>query len=205
MLAAMMLMAAGVPVAAQPTVPTIIPPALIPVAAIRKGKYGAVAFNAFIDKAGRPLTCQIDDIIDADYGRMVCNAIMRTRYTPAVDRQGNPSFGSYAGVVNLWVPDAGAPGRYPVKPKPDLTIAMKADSPLADAVGEVDVAVMVDSQGHVAECAPANGDKLDDMVDVACAAAETQWTGQPFESPQGTPRSYVRNLKMAFVMRTAAR
>lgn len=186
MLAALVLLGASAPV----------PPAPMELEDRSTGQ-GAVLFSAFIDSRGDAMDCRIEGIVGDDFSATVCDRVMRTRFQPAKGPDGKPAFGVVREMANFWKAGAGG-GQYPVKLRAELAVQVKPVAGFLTDARDVPVAVVIDGDGRISNCAAIAPETPARLAKVACAQLRAQWTDTPLEYPEGTPRSYVRRLTVSF-------
>lgn len=196
----LLIMAAG---AAALMPPTLKPASLVthrdyPVSAVRKQQEGGVLVSATVDPKGKIIDCRIDRVIGADFGDLVCRKFRKGGFAPATDREGKRIYGLYRGSVNFWLP---GPEERPTQPyirAPELSLSVKPKEGLLAERRVVVLAVLIDHEGAVADCAATKAEDPAQLVDVACAQARAQWRDEPFDHPKGAPQVYARALTVAF-------
>lgn len=186
MLAALLLLGASAPV----------PPAPMALEDHSTGQ-GAVLFTAFIDNKGNPMDCRVEGIVGDDFSATVCDRVMKTRFQPAKGPDGKPAYGVIREMANFWKTGTNAP-QYPVKLRSELAIQVKPVAGFLAEARDVPLAVVIDGNGRISDCAAMNAGTSARLANVACAQIKAQWTDTPLEYPEGTPRPYVRRLTVSF-------
>jgi hypothetical protein len=158
---------------------------------------GAVLFNAFIDPKGNAMNCRIEGIVGDDFSRTVCDRVMKARFQPARGPDGKPTFGVIREMANFWKTGGGAQ-QYPVKLRSELAVQIKPVAGFLTEARDVPVAVVIDGEGRISDCAAIGADTPARLATVACAQIKAQWSDTPLEYPEGSPRSYVRKLTVSF-------
>ena len=189
--------ASALPLSPQPPTSGVISSQDYPAEVLRGEKQGAVLFNMYVDPRGKPLSCNVEEVYDADFSKIACARAMRTTFRPATNRDGQPVFGYFRTVSNFWLPESGKASAYPIKPLPDLSFSVKP-APGLTARRDVTVALIVNGEGEIADCAPGGEGTEKRLTDAACAQLKAQWTGEQLEYPQGSLKSYVRALTVSF-------
>lgn len=196
MLAALLIAAASSLTAPQAPATSPIRIEDYPDGATLDGQKGAVVFNLGIDPQGKPMTCNVEDVIGVDFSKLTCRRFMNARFKPAADRNGQPTFGSYRTVMNFWLPDPSSVSDYPRKLAPETTLKVKPVRGLTSHT-EVKVIALIDSQAKVTECeGAATADAR--LVTTACQRLKSEWKDKVRTDGSGKPVAFVRALTIAF-------
>ncbi len=165
---------------------------------------GAVAYTVFVDPKGRAMDCSVDAVIGDNFAAQVCGDLMRARFEPARGPDGKATYGAFHSIANFWRATAGKDSAYPVRLKPELSVMVKP-APGLTGPRDVPVAVLIDGQGAVADCAAVTANTPAGLLSTACAQLKSQWVDTALEDPQGSERYYVRQVTVSFEPETAAR
>ncbi len=161
-----------------------------------EGQKGAVIFNLGIDPQGKPVSCDVEQVIGVDFSKLTCRRYMSARFKPAADRNGQPIFGAYRTVMNLWLPDPNV-ADYPRKLAPEMTLKVKAMPGVLTSPTEVKVIALIDDRAQVAECEAAVATDAR-LVTTACQRLKSEWKDKIRTDASGKPIAFVRALTIAF-------
>lgn len=135
------------PTLARPATPVVNPATWVttadyPTDALREKVEGRVGFELAIDTQGRPTRCTIKSSSGSpSLDETTCSLLTRrARFTPATDKRGRPTTGTYSNSVR-WV----IPTMEPV-------LAMLTRAKLAFAKGERTVTYTIKTDGTVSDC-----------------------------------------------------
>jgi hypothetical protein len=199
-----LLFAAAATVSLQTPLPPAKSPFVYPPQAVKLGQEGAVIYTVFVDPAGKPERCDVEKTIGTDFGKLVCDGIMHATFTHAVDAMGVPSFGVFRTVSNFFIPakpkvEGAPPSAYPMVLAPEMTLEVKPIAGLIEQTVNVRLALLVDGQGAVVDCGPADQGIDARLVKAACGAARGVGPDKIRTDDKGKPVAFVRPITVSFV------
>ena len=201
----------SIPLAAMALAAPSLPPATAgkapsdyPAWAVRTGQSAFVYYEMFVDPDGEILRCDILTSAGSErLAKEICAMRRRIKLVPAVDSDGNPSFGKIREETKLFLP--GTPLGEEVaklKARAEFELAVESLPPENDGRLEVDLAMHIATDGLVTACTGKEGAQAA-YAKAACAALESQ----PFAletTADGAPVSYVREVSVEFVAEQSA-
>ena len=168
---------------------------------------GIVIFRAVIDPLGKATDCKIEQVIDNDFGGLVCEHVLSTPFSPARGPDGKPAYGVIRNLVTFWSPGYrelksivhGKTRSYLAgRMTPELILATKSTPGVLTERRDVFLAVMMDSEGHVSSCTPLSDKRAEGLTMPACAQATALWTDDVLKNSEGLAVPYVRPLTVEF-------
>ena len=200
MLPMLLMAAAGL----APPLPPAKSPFVYPPAAAKAGQEGAVVYTVFVDPDGKPTKCDVEKTFGTDFGKLVCDAIMHATFTHAVDAGGAPVFGVFRTISNFYIPrkpatEAAPPSAYPMMLAPEVTLEVKPVAGLIEQPVSVRLALLIDTQGAVSGCGPAEESADARLAKAACGAAKGSGPDKVRTDGKGKPVAFVRTLTVSFV------
>lgn len=179
-------------------------PLVYPPQAAKLGQEGAVVYSVFIDPNGKPTKCDVEKTFGTDFGKLVCDGIMHATFTPAMDATGRPAFGAFRTVSNFYIPnkpkvEGAPPSTYPMLLAPDVTLEVKPVAGLIEQTVNVRLALLIDTQGAIADCDGADEGVNARLIKAACGAAKGSGSDKVHTDRKGKPVAFVRAITVSFV------
>lgn len=173
-----------------------------PGAAVARGEQGAAVLRLLIDPNGKPRACEVDEIIGTDFSSIFCAHLMRARFTPARDGQGQPSYGVWRGALSFFLPDHSSEIRYPVEGPPDLGVRLTAEQAHAEMPSQLEFIVRIGITGGIEECEPKTEADVAAWPALCDELKRSAWRDQVRYDGRGDALSYVRRIKVALLSPT---
>lgn len=196
------LLAAPEPIAAcQPS------PQDFPSAYLRKNASAAAILELVIDEKGKVESCRVVDTIgDTEFANSFCGVIRRSRWTPAVDVEGQASVGVLRTLVRMYVPETAQGATVEaVKEAPDIELQLAATPKGASLPLDIKVALLTDGAGKFTACEPKpDSTAPSQMLAIACEQALKANRPPPVRANGGELSHFVTELKIRFVQASAA-
>jgi len=170
-----------------------------PGAAVARGEQGAAVLRLLIDPKGKPRACEVDEIIGTDFSSIFCAHLMRARFTPARDGQGQPSYGVWRGALSFFLPDRPGEIRYPVESPPDLGVRPTAEQAHGERPPQLELIVRIGVTGSIEECEAKTEADAAVWPALCDELKRSGWRDQVRYDSAGHALSYVGQIKVALL------
>lgn len=181
----------------------VMTPESYPTSAIRENRSAAAVVKAITDPTGKIASCEVQDIEgDEQLARSLCMILRRTRHRAAKLRDGTGAWGSTTELLRYFLPDT---------PDGDKIAALRraADGevevsrlPNGASSATVDVVLLIDSEGRVADCGPIEPKQPMELVAAICRSQRLQ-QHDTVRDRESRPVSYVTKLEFEVTARSS--
>ena len=168
-----------------------------PKRALVNNEGGFARYEATIDPTGKVERCDL--LVEtgvADLDKATCRLMLsRARFKPAVDENGQPTFG----VVRAW--NSWQVGKWLKATRPrsfDLSLALSRLPSNLPSPTYVSVVAGVDEMGRIKECRPASPGHESKLNELACKQVTALKDWSPARTKSGTPVSSVQLITVQF-------
>lgn len=170
-----------------------------PAGALKRREEGTVGFRLLISPTGQVGRCDVTQSSNsADLDAATCAMIVgRSRFKPARDETGQPSYNLYSGHLSWTLPGRAPPRTRPPIPSPDMELTVRQ---LPDGSREKTIRLIArfDATGQMVACEPSSSNlKEGRLARVGCAQAQALPV-EIIKDNEGNAISFIRGINLLF-------
>lgn len=170
-----------------------------PAGALKRREEGTVGFRLLISPTGRVGRCDVTQSSNsADLDAATCAMIVgRSRFKPAKDETGQPSYNLYSGHLSWILPGRVPPRTKPPVPSPDMELTVR-QLPGGAREKIIRLIARFDAAGQMVACEPSPSNLEEGrLARVGCAQAQALPV-EIIKDNEGNAISFIRGINLLF-------